>query len=286
MTSATAIGAGGACQSVAPLGTALAGHDAGPAEVVEDRTQELGRQALCRGQRLGGGRLPDLGQREQGTHAVVDLGGDVHTTILPLPTTACPGSPLGSLRYRPTKRRCGVAGGGTFDPGHPHPGGPKLPAEAPLGGSRRAAGVDWVGGSTMRRGVVRAVVITGAAAGATALMRSPAVRPTTRRQLRHVTRWARYESGRLEGLRYRLAGRHPDPDVYPTVLADRVRSVLGPLEHRLDIPRVHVMVEGHTVLLHGEVDDERQAWAVEDAVRRRPGRGPPAQPHRHRADPW
>jgi uncharacterized protein (DUF2267 family) len=123
----------------------------------------------------------------------------------------------------------------------------------------------------MRRGVVRALLITGAAAGGAAFMRSPLVRRTTRRELRHVTRWARYESGRLEGLRYRMAGRHPDSDVYPTVLADRVRSVLGPLEHRLDVPRVHVMVEGHTVLLHGEVDDERQAWAVEDAVRRVPG---------------
>jgi uncharacterized protein (DUF2267 family) len=120
----------------------------------------------------------------------------------------------------------------------------------------------------MRRGVVRALVITGGAAGGAALMRSQVVRRTTRRQLLHLTRWARYRSGRLEGVRYRMAGRHPDPDVYPTVLADRVRSALGPLEHRLDIPRVHVMVEGHTVLLHGEVDDERQAWAVEDAVRR------------------
>ncbi|HUO48685.1 MAG TPA: DUF2267 domain-containing protein, partial [Acidimicrobiales bacterium] len=114
-------------------------------------------------------------------------------------------------------------------------------------------------------------VATGVAAGVTLLLRSPAIRHRTRRGLERATRWARYESGRLEGLRYHLAGRHPDPDVYPTVLADRIRSALGPLEHRLDIPRVHVMVEGHTVLLHGEVDDERQAWAIEDAVRRVPG---------------
>jgi uncharacterized protein (DUF2267 family) len=123
----------------------------------------------------------------------------------------------------------------------------------------------------MRGRLLRVAVITGAAAAGAALMRSHTVRRRARHEARHLTRWARYESGRLEGLRYRMAGRRPDPDVYPTVLADRIRSVLGPLEHRLDIPRVHVMVEGHTVLLHGEVDDERQAWAVEDAVRRVPG---------------
>ena len=48
-------------------------------------TEELGRQGLGRGQRLGRGRLPPLRQREQGTHPVVDLGRDVHTPILPGP---------------------------------------------------------------------------------------------------------------------------------------------------------------------------------------------------------
>ncbi|HXX89795.1 MAG TPA: DUF2267 domain-containing protein [Acidimicrobiales bacterium] len=123
----------------------------------------------------------------------------------------------------------------------------------------------------MRRGVVRALLVTAVIAVLSAAMRSARVRHHARRELERVTRWARYESGRVEGVRYRLAGRHPDPDVYPTVLADRIRSVLGPLEHKMDIPRVHVMAEGHTVLLHGEVDDEQQAWAIEDAVRRVPG---------------
>jgi len=36
------------------------------------------------------------------------------------------------------------------------------------------------------------------------------------------------------------------------VLADRIRSSLGPLERRLDLPRIHVMVEDHVALLHGE----------------------------------
>jgi uncharacterized protein (DUF2267 family) len=114
-------------------------------------------------------------------------------------------------------------------------------------------------------------VVAGMVAGSALALRSHRVRRTTRHGLERVTRRARYESGRLEGLRYHLAGRHPDPDVPSTVLADRIRSALGPLEHRLDVPRVHVMVEDHTVLLHGEVDDERQAWAIEDAVRRVPG---------------
>jgi uncharacterized protein (DUF2267 family) len=114
------------------------------------------------------------------------------------------------------------------------------------------------------------VVVAAVGAGAF-VVRSPTVRRRTRRGLRQVTRWTRYESGRLEGVRYRMSGRHPDPDVYPTVLADRVRSTLGPLEQRFDVPRLHVMVEDHTVVLHGEVDDEHQASAIEDAVRHVPG---------------
>jgi uncharacterized protein (DUF2267 family) len=72
-------------------------------------------------------------------------------------------------------------------------------------------------------------------------------------------------------LRYRLTGRHPDPSVGGAVLADRVRSVLGPLEHQLDIPRLHVMAEGHGVLLHGDVATEEHVGEVVDAVRQVPG---------------
>jgi uncharacterized protein (DUF2267 family) len=86
-----------------------------------------------------------------------------------------------------------------------------------------------------------------------------------------VTRTARYQGGRLEGLRYRLAGRHPDPTVEARVLADRVRSALGPVEHRLDIPRVHVMADGHDVLLHGDVASAEQAETLVAAVQRIPG---------------
>ncbi len=58
----------------------------------------------------------------------------------------------------------------------------------------------------------------------------------------------------------------PDPNVSDLVLADRVRSELGPLEKRLDLPHVQVMVENHVVLLHGVVGTTDDAAAVEAAV--------------------
>lgn len=81
-------------------------------------------------------------------------------------------------------------------------------------------------------------------------------------------RWWRPEwwRGRLQGLRYRFSGAVPDPDVDDRTLADRIRSSLGPLEKRLDVPHVHVFVEGHLAILHGEVGDESDAEGIEEAV--------------------
>lgn len=76
----------------------------------------------------------------------------------------------------------------------------------------------------------------------------------------------RYLSGRLDGLSYRLAGRHPDPNVTDDVLADRIRSELGGLEKRRDLPHIHVMVERHVALLHGDVATADDAAAIERAV--------------------
>ncbi|HLI15319.1 MAG TPA: DUF2267 domain-containing protein [Acidimicrobiales bacterium] len=81
-------------------------------------------------------------------------------------------------------------------------------------------------------------------------------------------RVARRSTGRLRGLGYRLRRARPDPDVPDLVLADRIRSTIGPLERRLDVPRVHVMVENHTALLHGEVASVDDARAIEEAVSR------------------
>lgn len=79
------------------------------------------------------------------------------------------------------------------------------------------------------------------------------------RSLRHL-------AGRLHGLSYRLRGRHPDPGVPDEVLADRIRSSLGPVEKRLDLPRVHVMAEDHVAVLHGAVGSRSDADEVERAV--------------------
>jgi uncharacterized protein (DUF2267 family) len=74
--------------------------------------------------------------------------------------------------------------------------------------------------------------------------------------------------GVREGIRYRLHRRHPDPDVDDLTLADRVRSTIGPLERKLDLPHIHVMIEEHVALLHGDVAYADEAAVLERAVRR------------------
>lgn len=81
----------------------------------------------------------------------------------------------------------------------------------------------------------------------------------------------RYLGGQFQGWSYRLRGRHPDPHVIDTVLADRIRSSLGPLEKTLDVPHVHVMVEHHVALLHGEVGNDVDVEKLEEAVAAIPG---------------
>jgi uncharacterized protein (DUF2267 family) len=96
-----------------------------------------------------------------------------------------------------------------------------------------------------------------------------------RRVTRRISRWvggrARHVAGRARGVSYRLSGHHPTGDVDHNVLADRVRSALGPLEKRLDLPHVHVMAEDHVILLHGVVGSDHEADEVERAVRCVPG---------------
>ena len=58
----------------------------------------------------------------------------------------------------------------------------------------------------------------------------------------------------------------PEPTGADDVLADRVRSTLGPLEKRLDLPHVHVTVEKRVVLRHGDVGTEQDAAALEEAT--------------------
>ena len=56
-----------------------------------------------------------------------------------------------------------------------------------------------------------------------------------RRLAARLDRDLRYAVASSPGLLYRLAGRHPDPDVPDDILASRIRSRLGPLERRLDV---------------------------------------------------
>ncbi len=116
---------------------------------------------------------------------------------------------------------------------------------------------------------VRRVAGGMAVAGGAALLRPGS---HTNRMACHViedaARRLRYLSGRLDGISYRLAGRRPDPGVADDILADRIRSELGGLEKRRDLPHVHVMVEKHVALLHGDVPTADDAAAVEQAVSR------------------
>lgn len=87
-----------------------------------------------------------------------------------------------------------------------------------------------------------------------------------RHQFDVLARRLRYLGGRLNGVSYRLHRRRPNHDVSDLVLADRIRSSLGPLEKRLDLPHIHVMVEDHVALLHGDVGSEADAERIEAAV--------------------
>lgn len=91
-------------------------------------------------------------------------------------------------------------------------------------------------------------------------------RALLRRSGDRVARKARYLAGRWQGVTYRARGRHPDPTMAGTALADRIRSSLGPLEARMDLPHVHVMAEDHIALLHGDVASAEQADQIEAAV--------------------
>src|SRR5581483_2456438 len=84
------------------------------------------------------------------------------------------------------------------------------------------------------------------------------------RPLRQARGWCRHAA-------YVVQGGHLDPHVPDLVLADRLRSRLGPLEKRLDIPRVHVTVVDHHVLLHGCVGTAEEAAIVGLAVQAEPG---------------
>jgi hypothetical protein len=109
------------------------------------------------------------------------------------------------------------------------------------------------------------------AAGIAVVATRPAARRHARPLATRLRRRARYLAGRSRGVVYRLRGHHPSPDVPDLVLAQRIRSTLGPLQKRLDIPHVHVMVGDHIASLHGVVDRSEDAHEIEYTVLEIPG---------------
>jgi len=92
------------------------------------------------------------------------------------------------------------------------------------------------------------------------------------RARRALVRQGRHLHGVWEGTRHRLLRDDgPDPLVGDDVLADRVRSTLGMVAKRLDVPRAHVMVTDHVVSLHGEVGTVGDALALAGAAGTVPG---------------
>ncbi len=88
-----------------------------------------------------------------------------------------------------------------------------------------------------------------------------------RRTRRRSQQRKRFEQGRWQGFLYRTGNRFPDPEVGGDRLADRVRSMLGPIEKRYDLPRIHVTAERHRIVLHGDVDTSATAAAIIAATR-------------------
>jgi BON domain len=118
----------------------------------------------------------------------------------------------------------------------------------------------------------RLVKTVGLTAGVIGVVAASAPGSVVGRAARRIAdrlgRDVRYTVASAPGILYRLAGRSPEPNVSDDVLADRIRSSLGPLEHRLDVPRVHVIVEDHVAIVHGDVPDEGAACAIERAIMR------------------
>lgn len=113
---------------------------------------------------------------------------------------------------------------------------------------------------------IRALVLVVAGGAVLLVALCGQSRAARRRRHRMVGR-IHHLQGRTHGAWYRLCRRHPDEHVDDLVLADRIRSHLGPVEHALDQPRVHVSVHRHVATLHGDVATEYAADRLEAEVR-------------------
>jgi hypothetical protein len=119
----------------------------------------------------------------------------------------------------------------------------------------------------MLRKIATVAIAASGALGVRRLLRSDTPAGRRIRSARDRTAvWLRRIAGQSHGARYRLSGGHPAGDVDDKTLADRIRSTIGPIEKQLGLPRVHVMVENRTALLHGEVRSLSDVQALEQAV--------------------
>ncbi|MFI5054703.1 MAG: BON domain-containing protein, partial [Acidimicrobiia bacterium] len=114
----------------------------------------------------------------------------------------------------------------------------------------------------MRRFRTRTLAV-GAVLGGAVLLGTEPGRRALRRAVDRAERRGRYLRGVGQGTAYRIRGRRPDPDVSDDILTQRVRSALGGLEKRHDLPHVHVMVEDGLVLLHGELPTAEDVREIE-----------------------
>ncbi|HSK25730.1 MAG TPA: BON domain-containing protein [Jiangellales bacterium] len=80
-----------------------------------------------------------------------------------------------------------------------------------------------------------------------------------------VKRYVDQNSGARQ--RLRDGARSGSADADDATVEARVRAQLGPLEKRLDVPRVQVGVVGGQVTLHGEVPTREAARTLENAAR-------------------
>lgn len=115
----------------------------------------------------------------------------------------------------------------------------------------------------MRR-MIRVVAVIGLVA--VGIRARPRLRRGCAHGWRTLQRRRRFLVGKAHGWAYRLRGGHPDPDVVDAVLADRVRSAIGPLEKRLGVRPLDVRVDDHVVFMNGEVAHLDDAAALERAV--------------------
>lgn len=105
--------------------------------------------------------------------------------------------------------------------------------------------------------------VTGASAAAIGGWLSTRSKSLTR----HASPYLHRTVNRAKGLTYRAIRRHPSTTVDDSVLADRIRSTIGPLEKQLHSSRINVTVENGIAVLHGDLESADAAAQLEDAVR-------------------